>query len=98
MKAPNPASTPPVMMSMTRMAMFAAHAIGESFWPKQTGHASAARGAAAATSVTRAVRRMLETPRLPLECRPVDSEPRAARERRHGHEHVADAVVRAILP
>ena len=51
-KLANPVSTLTVMISMTRMLRFAADAIGESLWPKQTGHATAARGAATTISST----------------------------------------------
>ena len=37
---------PATMTSIAMMPMFVAIANGESLWPKQTGHASAARGAA----------------------------------------------------
>src|SRR6266508_6438819 len=42
----NPASTPTTTTSMAMIPRFIAVASGESFWPKHTGHANAARGTA----------------------------------------------------
>src|SRR6185503_13480072 len=101
-KAPR---TPATMISMKRMPMFIASAIGESFSPKHTGHANAARGAATSPMV-RSVFRIsdrsahafaLQPLGLPLERRAVDRQPDAARERRHRRYGIAEAVVRLVL-
>src|SRR5438128_2013252 len=56
----NPPSTPATTTSITMMPMFIAIVRGESLFPKQTGHASAARGAPSipiAKSILRIVHR-----------------------------------------
>jgi hypothetical protein len=55
-KPANPARTEPVSPSMKKIAVFVAKAIGESLWPKHTGHANAARGAATIATVRRVSR------------------------------------------
>ena len=86
-KVANAPSTPATTTSIAMMPMFIAIAIGESLWPKQTGHASAARGAASKPSVNRlyAYRFARRKPsryrnclRLPLKRRAVDDQPAAA--------------------
>src|SRR5919201_5619860 len=49
-KLANPASMQTVMISMTRIPMFAADANGELLSPKHTGHANAERGVATSAS------------------------------------------------
>src|SRR6185503_3152901 len=97
----NAPRTPATMISMKRMPMFIASAIGESFSPKHTGHANAARGAARSAMV-RSVFRISDRPahafalqplRFPLERRAVKRQPDAAGERRHRRHRIADGVV-----
>src|SRR5678816_4606341 len=102
----NAPSTPATTISMARMPMFIATAIGALLSPKQTGHANAARGAAM-SPIVRSVLCISDGPAhafalpqsfgLPLERRAVDGQPDAARERRHGRHGIADEVVRPVL-
>src|SRR5258705_5392290 len=96
-KAAKPASTAPVMPSMKKTAALVAHAIGESLWPKQTGHARATRGTAAKASVI-SVERTLQIPCLPLKCDRVHRKRRCAHERHRPGAKVGEVVAGTILP
>src|SRR5437660_7062783 len=86
--------------SINRMPEFIACAIGESFSPKHTGHASATFGAATRNVVTN--RRLTtvsasQTTHFPLKHRAIDGEHDAAGDRQHGAERIRRIVRRLIL-
>src|SRR6186713_2137475 len=103
-KVANAPSTPATTMSMARMPLFIATAIGESLSPKQTGQASASRGTARSMKVRSVVRitvRSAEAIALqfqlagfPLERRAVEPQPDAGCERGHGRHRIGDVVER----
>jgi hypothetical protein len=55
-KLANAVNTTPTMTSMKMTAIFAPEDIGESFWPKHTGQASATCGAASRSIVINVIR------------------------------------------
>src|SRR6266850_4344057 len=96
----NPPSTPATTMSIAKIPMFIAMAIGESLLPKQTGHASAAPGIPAMNShdSTNTRRVTLQLPRLALKRRAVHPEADTACERCDAGDHIPHVVRRLILP
>src|SRR6185436_378809 len=108
-KVANAPSTPATTMSIAKMPRFIATAIGESLSPKQTGHASAMRGAASIPSVskilrisiTRASRSAeavaLQLSRFPLKRRTVEPEADAGGERRQCRHRVGEVAGRTVL-
>src|SRR5438034_10627972 len=97
----NPPSTPATTISIAKMPMLVAIAIGESALPKHTGHASALRGTSATTTAISATTRSrattLQLPHLALERRAVDDETDAAHQRRDRCHHVAHFVRPLVL-
>src|SRR5688572_19707024 len=98
MKKPaKPARTAPVTPSMKNTAMLVPKAIGESLWPKHTGQARAARGAATIARVMSIWRIFLHPPRLSLKCSRVYSERGGACERRGAGPEIHGIVAHLIL-
>src|SRR5450755_2081177 len=93
------ASMPTTTTSMKMIPVFMATASGESAWPKQTGHASASRGARrrSARVATVVLIVPLQIPRFTLERRPICGQSHTTRETHHARQHVADLVRRLIL-
>src|SRR5580765_3837362 len=91
------ARTETVTPSMKKTPILVPHAIGESLWPKHTGHASAARGTASAETVNRSLRIGLQISRLPLKRHGVDRETCSASKRRGAGAQIDDIVSGSIL-
>src|SRR5580692_10290444 len=97
-KVANAPIMPATTTSIAMMPMLVAIAIGELLSPKQTGQASAARGAARSIRVKIVFRISsrsaeafaLQRSGFPLERRAVDAEAEAARQRRRARHGVAD--------
>src|SRR5215218_7142150 len=106
-KEANAASTPATTMSMARMPLFIAIAIGESLSPKHTGHASAMRGAARSATVRSVVRitgrsaeaiaLQFQLAGLPLERRAVERQTDAGGERGDSGHRIGDIAGGPIL-
>src|SRR5205809_169827 len=90
------ASTPTTTTSIAMIPMLAAMAIGESFCPKHTGHASAARGAARKPNVSR-IFRISKIFRFPLKDRAVHGEHSSAQQRCGASNCVPHVVLNAVL-
>src|SRR5580765_2237846 len=92
------ARTETVTPSMKKTPILVPHAIGESLWPKHTGHARAARGTASTKTVNRSLRIALHIPRLPLKRDRVHRETRGGPQRCRAGAQVSDVVTDPILP